>query len=84
MSNETLKTETPTQEQVFTIDGKDYKISELSTACKNAIIARQEMLQSRVRHEVELEKIGVLVEFYNNKIKTEISKKDDKKDEEKK
>lgn len=76
MSKETLQTTTPAQEQVFTIDGKDYKISELSTACKNAIIARQEMLQSKVRHEVELEKIGVLVEFYNNKIKTEISKED--------
>ena len=59
-------------ERVWTIDGKEYKDSELSLDVRNTLVARQEILQSRIRHEVELEKIQVLENYYNDKIKKEI------------
>jgi len=52
----------------ITIDGKDYIISDLPLELRNTIVARQEIQQSKVRHEVELEKIEVLTNFYNDKI----------------
>ena len=52
----------------ITIDGKDYIISDLPLEVRNTIVARQEIQQSKVRHEVELEKIEVLTNFYNDKI----------------
>ena len=61
-------------EKTITIDGKEYKESELTTRCKNIIVARQEIQQSKVRHEIELEKIDVLTNHYNNEIKKEIDK----------
>jgi len=57
------------EEKTYTIDGKEYKESELSLRCRNIIVARQEIQQSKVRHEVELEKIEVLTNYYNDKIK---------------
>lgn len=59
-------------ERVWTIDGKEYKDSELSLELRNTLVARQEILQSKVRHEVELEKIQVLENYYNDKIRKEI------------
>ena len=59
-------------ERLWTIDGKEYKDSELSLDLRNTLVARQEILQSRIRHEVELEKIQVLENYYNDKIKKEI------------
>ena len=59
-------------ERVWTIDGKEYKDSELTLDLRNTLVARQEILQSRIRHEVELEKIQVLENYYNDKIKKEI------------
>ena len=56
-------------ERVWTIDGKEYKDSELTLDLRNTLVARQEILQSRIRHEVELEKIQVLENYYNDKIK---------------
>ena len=53
----------------ITIDGKDYIISELSLDVRNTIVARQEIQQSKVRHEIEIEKIDVLTNYYNEKIK---------------
>jgi len=53
----------------LTIDGKDYIISELPLDVRNTIVARQEILTSKVRHEIELEKIEVLTNHYNEKIK---------------
>ena len=44
-------------ERTFTIDGKEYKESDLSLRCRNIIVARAEIQQSKTRHEVELEKI---------------------------
>ena len=59
-------------ERVWTIDGKEYKDSELSLELRNTLVARQEILQSKVRHEVELEKIQVLENYYNDKIRKEV------------
>lgn len=53
---------------VISIDGKDYDIDTLPLELRNTIAARQEIQQSRVRHEIELEKIEVLTNHYNSKI----------------
>jgi len=64
----------------ITIDGKDYIISELPLDVRNTIVARQEIQQSKVRHEVELEKISVLTEYYNEKIKKGLEEQDKSED----
>ena len=53
---------------VISIDGKDYDLEALPLELRNTIAARQEIQTSRVRHEIELEKIDVLTAHYNNKI----------------
>ena len=53
---------------VISIDGVDYDIEKLPIELRNSIVARQEIQQSKVRHEIELEKIDVLTAHYNNKI----------------
>jgi hypothetical protein len=58
----------------ITIDGVVYKEEELSVYLKNIILARQEIQQSRTRHNIEIEKIDVLTSYYNDKIKEEIAK----------
>jgi len=57
------------KQDTVTIDGKPYIISDLPVDIRNAIVARQEIQTSKVRHEVELEKIEVLTNHYNEKIK---------------
>jgi len=57
------------KQDTVTIDGKPYIISDLPVDVRNAIVARQEIQTSKVRHEVELEKIEVLTNHYNEKIK---------------
>ena len=52
----------------MTIDGKVYDETTFSIELRNKIVARQEIEASKVRHNVELEKIAVLTEFYNKKI----------------
>ena len=52
----------------ISIDGKVYDETKFSIGLRNRITARQEIEASRVRHDIELEKIAVLTEFYNNKI----------------
>ena len=52
----------------ITIDGKVYDETKFSIGLRTRITARQEIEASRVRHDIELEKIAVLTEFYNNKI----------------
>ena len=59
---------------IITIDGKDYEIDKLPLEVRNTIVARQEIQQSKVRHNIELEKIEVLTNYYNDKIKKEIDK----------
>jgi len=58
-----------TKKDIITIDGKEYSLSELPLDIRNTIVARQEIQQSKVRHEIELEKIEVLTNHYNEKIK---------------
>jgi len=53
---------------VISIDGTDYDIDSMPLELRNTIAARQEIQQSRVRHEIELEKIDVLTAQYNKKI----------------
>jgi len=57
------------KQNTISIDGKDYIISDLPLELRNTIVARQEIQQSKVRHEIELEKIEVLTNHYNEKIK---------------
>ena len=52
----------------ISIDGKVYDETKFSIGLRNRITARQEIEASRVRHDIELEKIAVLTDFYNNKI----------------
>ena len=66
--NEDIMTEQEKQDKI-TIDGKDYIISELPLDVRNTIVARQEIQTSKVRHVIELEKIEVLTNYYNEKIK---------------
>ena len=53
---------------VISIDGTDYDLDKLPIELRNSIAARQEIQQSKVRHEIELEKIDVLTAHYNKKI----------------
>ena len=55
-------------QDIVTIDGKDYELSKLPLDVRNTIVARQEIQRSKVRHDIELEKIEVLTNFYNDKI----------------
>tara|TARA_B100001250_G_scaffold40296_1_gene31997 strand:- start:1192 stop:1413 length:222 start_codon:yes stop_codon:yes gene_type:complete len=59
----------------ISIDGKVYDETKFSIGLRNRITARQEIEASRVRHDIELEKISVLTEFYNKKI-LELMKKE--------
>jgi len=53
---------------VISIDGKEYDIDEMPHELRNIIVARQEIQNSKIRHEIELEKIEVLTKYYNEKI----------------
>jgi len=57
------------------IDGKEYDVSKLSPELQNYLVVRQEIQASKVRHNLELEKIEVLTTHYNNKI-AELVKKE--------
>ena len=57
------------------IDGKEYDVSKLSPELQNYLTVRQEIQLSRIRHNIELEKIDVLTAHYNKKI-AELVKKE--------
>jgi hypothetical protein len=57
------------------IDGKEYDVAKLSPVLQNYLVVRQEIQASKVRHNLELEKIEVLTTHYNNKI-AELVKKE--------
>ena len=57
------------------IDGKNYEITKLSPELQNYLVVRQEIQASRVRHNIELEKIDVLTTHYNKKIAELVKKK---------
>ena len=61
-------------QDIVTIDGKEYKLSKLPLDVRNTIVARQEIQRSKVRHDIELEKIEVLTNYYNQKIKEGLDK----------
>jgi hypothetical protein len=52
----------------LSIDGKTYDETSFSIELRNKIVARQEIEASKVRHQVELEKIQVLTEYYYKNI----------------
>ena len=68
------------KQDTISIDGKDYIISELPLDVRNTIVARQEIQTSKVRHTVELEKIEVLTNYYNEKIKKGLEEHDKSED----
>jgi hypothetical protein len=53
----------------ITIDGKEYDSETLPADLVNAIVSKNEIIQNRIRHVLEVEKIDVLTEYYNDKIK---------------
>ncbi len=57
------------------IDGKEYDVTKLSPELQNYLVVRQEIQASKVRHNLELEKIEVLTTHYNKKI-AELVKKE--------
>jgi len=57
------------------IDGKNYDEKQFSPELQNYIAVRQEIQLSKIRHNIELEKINVLTEHYNKKI-AELVKKE--------
>ena len=46
-------------ERTFTFEDKTYKESDLNDGIVNIFLVQTEMVQSRLRHEIELEKIKV-------------------------
>ena len=80
MSSKNITKQADTTENVptITINGKEFKQTDLSQVCLNAIAIRQDLQASRVRHVLEVEKIDVLTKYYNEKIEKEIAPKDDK------
>ena len=57
------------------IDGKEFDVAKLSPELQNYLVVRQEIQASKVRHNLELEKIEVLTAHYNKKI-AELVKKE--------
>ena len=56
------------------IDGKTYDEKTFSPELQNYIVVRQELQVSKVRHDIELEKIEILKKHYNEKIKKLVEK----------
>ena len=57
----------------ITINGKEYDETKFSDKLRNYIIARQEIQANKTRLLVEIEKIDVLTEYYNNRIIEELN-----------
>ncbi|MDA7798410.1 hypothetical protein N8956_00250 [bacterium] len=57
------------------IDGKEFDVAKLSPELQNYLTVRQEIQLSKIRHNLELEKIDVLTVHYNQKI-AELVKKE--------
>ena len=71
-STETTAAPTAPVEASFTIDGKDYKRSDLSTKTYNSIIVRQDLQATKIKLSLELEKIAILQAHYDNAIANEL------------
>ena len=73
MSSDTINSTTaPATEPTFTIDGKDYKNSELSTKTYNSIIVRQDLQATKIKLSLELEKVAILQAHYDAVIAKEL------------
>ena len=73
MSSETINSTTaPATEPTFTIDGKDYKKSELSTKTYNSIVVRQDLQATKIKLSLELEKVAILQAHYDAVIAKEL------------
>lgn len=57
------------KERTFTFEDKTYKESDLNDGIVNIFLVQTEMVQSRLRHEIELEKIKVLNDYYDKRLK---------------
>ena len=72
MSSEAINSTTPTtfatEEQVFTIEGKDYKRSELNAKTFNSIVIEQDLQATKIKLTLELEKVAVLQAHYDGVI----------------
>ena len=47
------------------INGKEYDENKFDDKTKNYVIARQELVQNQARLEIEMEKVNVLIRYYN-------------------
>jgi hypothetical protein len=56
------------------IDGVEYDETKFSPELQNYLVVRQEIQLSKIRHQLELEKIEVLTTHYNKKIKELVEK----------
>lgn len=56
------------------IDGVEYDETKFSPELQNYLTVRQEIQLSKIRHQLELEKIEVLTTHYNKKIKELVEK----------
>lgn len=74
MSSENINTTAPSAptEQTFTINGKEYKRSDLSQKVYNSIVLRQDLQANKVRLSLELEKVGILQAHYDAVIEKEL------------
>lgn len=76
MSSENLNTTTAPAtapaEPSFTIDGKEYKKSDLSPKCFNSIIVRQDLQATKIKLSLELEKVAILQAHYDAVIAKEL------------
>ena len=68
MSSEAINSTTPAtkpaEAQVFTIEGKDYKRSELNPKTFNSIVIRQDLQATKIKLTFELETVAVLQAHY--------------------
>jgi len=71
--NSTKTEATGNKEQVFNIEGKDYKRSDLSSKCLTSIIIRQDLQATRVKLSLELEKVNILQKHYDDIIAVELN-----------
>jgi len=65
---------------MIVIDDIEYKEEDLSEQQKNWVYALNEILTSRRKIIIELEKIDVLSQYYKDKIKSEVVKTESKED----
>ena len=69
MSSESINSTTPTtpaaEEQVFTIEGKEYKRSELNPKTFNSIVIRQDLHSTKIKLTLELERLLFFMSHYD-------------------